>query len=214
MKELVIVGCGGFAAELTEYIEQNNTAISSNLIIKGYIDIDAVKHQSYLLPFPYLGDGEEIILSEILLIIAIGDVRIRNTVFEKFKAMGACFYTFIHHTANIAKSAVIGNGVVICPNVIIGPKAQVRDNCILNYNSTIAHDCSIGSGNVFSPAVVVTGYVKVGRQNSFGVGSKITPSVSIGNNNKIQAGIVIGHDIPDKKIVYQKRNIKTVTIVF
>ena len=214
MKELVIVGCGGFAAELTEYIEQNNTAIPSNLVIKGYIDVDAETHQSYALPFPYLGNGEEINLNEIELIIAIGDATIRNAVFEKFKSMGGYFYTFIHHTASISKSAVIGNGVVICPNVIIGPKAEVRDNCLLNYNSAIAHDCSIDVGNVFSPAVVVTGYVKIGRENLFGVGSKITPSISIGNNNKIQAGLVVTQDIPDKKVVFQKFNTKMIPSIF
>tara|TARA_B110001450_G_scaffold242107_1_gene252121 strand:- start:264 stop:908 length:645 start_codon:yes stop_codon:yes gene_type:complete len=214
MKELVIVGCGGFAAEITEYIEQNNTATSTSLVVKGYVDVDAAAHQRYGLQYPYLGSDEDIKLSDVELIIAIGDVRIRNIVFEKLKNMGGRFYTFTHHTANIAKSAVIGNGVVICPNVIIGPKVEVRDNCIFNYNSTIAHDCSIDEGNVFSPAVVVTGYVKIGRKNLFGVGSKVTPSVSIGNHNKIQAGVIVAQDIPDKKIVYQKRDIKMITSIY
>lgn len=84
--------------------------------------------------------------------------------------------TGVHHTATIASSAKLGDGVAIGPHVVIGEGVEVGADSILHAGVVIGDHARLGERCVLFPNVSV--YHKV----------------SIGNDARIHSGVVIGAD--------------------
>lgn len=200
--EVYIVGTGGFAAEVTEYISDNNKIEKTQISILGYFDLDDSHHQKYNLVAPYLGNEKDHNFTKNdKVIVAIGNSDIRKQVLAHLIQKGIKFYTFIHHSCFVSSTSSIGEGNILCPNVMIGPKTEVGNHNIFNYNTAVPHDCQIGHFNIFAPYVQLTGYVSVGSENLFGTSMVVTPSVKIENNNSFQANIVVQRNVMSNNLV-------------
>ncbi len=212
MKKVYIIGTGGLAAELTQYIFDNNK-IKNEIIIEGYLDIDKVNYKKYKYEAPYLGNEKIFSFPKgSIVYIAIGDNLIRNKVVESLKDKDIVYENFIHHTCIIANDIKIGIGNMLCPNTIIAPNTIIGNHNLVNFHSSIAHDCVIGDANVLSPNVQIMGYCQIGNNNFFGVSSGIIPSVSINNNNKIQAGVIVDKKIDDNSFFFTTTKTKKMII--
>ncbi len=213
MKEIYMIGTGGFSAELTEYIEDNNRQEDQQIKIMGYFDFDESNYLQYTYNAPYLGFEKDYNFSpEDSVIIAVGDVEKRAKIISYFKEININIEGFIHHTAMIAKTAKLGTGNIICPYVIIGPNTIFGDNNLINFYSSVPHDCLMGDCNVLSPNIQITGYTKIGNSNFFGVSSGTKPSIEIGDDNKVQAGLIIDKNILDKSIVFKIEKVKSMKL--
>ena len=214
MKKVYIIGTGGFAAELTEYIFDNNKYENSDEInIQGYFDLNDENYKRYNFHAPFLGDEKKYNFpKDAILYIAIGDNSIRRYVIEYFIHKDIIFENFIHHSCLIASSAKLAQGNILCPHVIIGPNTVLGEYNLLNYKTAIPHDCQIGKQNVFSPNVNITGDTIIGNNNFFGISCSALPNILIGNNNKIQAGVTVDKKITDNNIVFTMNKIKTMVL--
>lgn len=212
MKKVYIIGTGGFAAELTEYILDNNR-YEDEISILGYFDLNDENHKLYNFEAPFLGKEKEYNFPKnSILYLAIGDNIIRKNVIDYFKDKHVMFDNFVHHSCLLASSSILGKGNILCPHVIIGPKTILGDHNLLNYKTAIPHDCKIGTENVFSPNINITGYTTIGNNNFFGISCNTLPNINIGNNNKIQAGITVGKSITNNNIVFAMNKIKTMVL--
>lgn len=213
MKKIKIIGAGGFAAELTEYIFDNNRIKSEQYQIEGYFDVQRETYDAHNFAAPFLGSERDYDFSENdIVMIAIGDVSSRYKVANYLAQKGVTIETFIHHSSLVASTCKIGVGNIICPFCIIGPMTELGDYNLLNYQCAIPHDCVVGSYNVLSPNVHVTGYVQIGDCNLFGVSSGTKPAIKIGDHNKIQAGLIVDRNIKNNSIVFEMNKIKTMEL--
>jgi sugar O-acyltransferase (sialic acid O-acetyltransferase NeuD family) len=213
MKEVIIVGTGGFAAELADYIYDNNKYLNEDTKILGYLDVDDKNYNLYDFAEPFLGSEDEYKFKDSdVVYMAIGNDTIRKKVIQKFQDMGLKFSNFIHHRALISKSVKIGIGNIFTPNVIIGPNTTIGDYNLFNYNTSIAHDCTVGDNNNFAPNIVVGGYCSIQDDNFFGISCGLTPNVTVGSGNKIQAGLIINKKITNDNIVFSTTPIKSMPI--
>jgi sugar O-acyltransferase (sialic acid O-acetyltransferase NeuD family) len=209
MKEIIIVGTGAVAAELTLCIEDQNAKIDldNRIKIMGYIDFtyNIDKYWAkYKLKAPVLCDVDSYTPSsneEIL--IAISDIPFRNDIIAKLLKKNACFASFIHSSVIIPESAQLGMGNIIYPFCIVGPNTEIGSFNLITSYSFISHDCKIGNGNFFSTAGLA-GRITVGDNNFFGVRSTVIPHVSIGNSNTIQAGMIVDKNIQDNTTVFYR----------
>jgi len=204
MINLVIVGCGGFAIEVVQYVKDNNNKIGfDELIIKGFLDIDDDNFVKYRLPGVFLGHERDYIPDrDDHFVIANGNINIRNEIIDTLTLKEVKFINLIHHTARISDYACIGKGNIICPFSIVGPRSMIGDHNLINYHCAVAHDADIGSYNVFSPNVQITGFVKIGDSNFFGTSVTVIPSVAIGSHNVIQAGTVLFDNVEKARLVF------------
>lgn len=213
MKEVIILGTGGLAAELVSYIYANNKYYNGKTKIKGYLDINDNNYKKYNFIEPFLGNENEYNFNEKdIVYIAIGNDRIRNNLILLLENKNIIFENFIHYTALISRDSTIGRGNIIGPNVIVGPNTIIGDFNLINYNCSIAHDSFLGNRNIFSPNVNITGYCTIGNENFFSLSTGLTPNIKIGNNNKIQAGIIVNKDVENDSIVFSLNQIKTIPI--
>ena len=211
--DVFIVGAGGFAAELTEYIVDNNNNTNKRINIKGYFDINIENYKKYDFKAPFLGNEVDYDFKEgSIVLIASGDSNLRKKVVENLQYKKIKFENFIHYSCLISRTSKIGKGNIICPNVIIGPNTVIGNFNLINYKTALPHDCEVGNLNTFSPNVQITGYCKIGNMNFFGVSSGCTPKTTIGNNNKIQAGVIVAKKVSDKSIVFSMEKIKSMKL--
>lgn len=214
---VIIVGTGAVAAEITSYLKSENSNqfadIKYNLI--GYIEFEYNIEKywaKYKLNNPVIGDIYSCkINSDDHFIIAISDITFRKQVIEVLTNRGADIIGYTHYTSIVAESATLGIGNIIYPYCIIGPGTIIGNHNLITSYSFISHDCQVGNNNFFSTAGL-SGRIIIGNDNFFGIRSTVIPHVKIGSNNVIQAGMVIDKDIENDATVFYKYKEKIIAI--
>lgn len=209
MRNVIILGSGGVAAEITFYIDDNNINASDNekINILGYIDYaDAVEkhYKKYNFKAPVLCDVDVYTPKENEeVLIAIGNPGDRNKMMDILLKKSAKIGSFIHHSVIAPKSPKWGVGNVIFPFCLLEQNAIIGNYNLITSYSFISHDCVLGDNNFLS-TTGLAGNVKVGNNNFFGIRSTVIPGVKIGNNNIIQAGMTIDKDIKNDTTVFYR----------
>jgi acetyltransferase-like isoleucine patch superfamily enzyme len=209
MKDIIIIGTGAVAAELTSYIKDHNTKVGldKSFNILGYIEYDYNIEKywaKYKLKTPVISDIDSYVPSgneEVL--IGISDISFRNGIIERLLKKKVRIASFIHSSVIITETVQFGIGNIIYPFCIIGPNTLIGNFNMITSYSFISHDCIIGNGNFLSTAGIA-GRINIGDNNFFGIRSTVLPHISIGNNNVIQAGMVVDRSIKDDSTVFYR----------
>ena len=209
MKDILIIGSGAVAAELTSFIEDHNSRvnIADRLNLLGYIDYryNVDKYWAkYNLKAPVLCDVNMYAPSaneEVL--IGISDIPFRNIMIEMLQKKNARFASFTHYSVNIPDSSILGMGNIIYPYCLIGPNTKIGNFNLITSCSIISHDCTIGHGNFLSTAVIA-GRVNIGNNNFFGIRSTLLPNIIVGNTNVIQAGMIVDKSVKDNSTIFYR----------
>jgi acetyltransferase EpsM len=208
-KKIVIVGAGGHAAELIDYINVWNRVRDEKIIIKGLIDDNRGNYDHYNFSEQFLGSIQDHIVDHgCFYLMGIANIDFRKKIVLELLNKGARLTGFIHPSAEISPSAVIEEGVVISRNSTVGPLAKIGRHTIVNSRCTIGHDSNIGEFNFISPLCAISGNTVIGDDNLIGTNVITVPGVKIGNGNKIGAGVVLFFEVSNSiTVVGQKPRI-------
>jgi hypothetical protein len=105
MARLILVGCGAFARELINWVD-DLVDHQKSIPVSGFIDNspDALIGFSYAVP--YLGKIQSYIPQPgDQLLMAIGDPKVKKKLFFELKEKGASFSQLIHLSAVVARTA-------------------------------------------------------------------------------------------------------------
>lgn len=201
MKNLVILGAGGFAREvfdLGNYCFGNDPFFR----IKGFLSDNPSDIEDYGYP-PVLASVDEYeIEDEDVFIPGIGNVNDRKKVVEKILRKGGRFINLIHPSAVISPSAKLGDGVaikafcVLASNVVIGNYTFLQSSTICGHDVQIGNFCHINSFSFFA------GCVKVNDLVTVNAGTRIIQNKLIGKGSTIGIGSVVIRDIPENVKVF------------
>lgn len=209
MRNIIIVGTGAVAAELTSYIEDHNEKVEfdQKINILGYIEYNYNIEKywaKYNLKAPVICDIDSYVPSyNEELLIGISDISFRNKLIDKLLKRKARIASFIHYSVIKPDSVQLGIGNIFYPFCIIGPNTVIGNFNMITSYSFISHDCIIGNGNFLSTAGIA-GRINIGDNNFFGIRSTVIPHVTIGNNNVIQAGMVVDKSIKDYSTIFYR----------
>jgi sugar O-acyltransferase (sialic acid O-acetyltransferase NeuD family) len=202
MKNIIIVGTGAVAAELTSYMDDYK-----DISIKGYIDYNENIERywkAYKLEMPVLGDINSYSFSgDEFFVIGISDLTFRSKMIKIIKEKGGNFLNIIHPSVIISKTAVIGEGNIIQPYCIIGPNVKIGNFNLLTSQTIVSHNSELGNNNFLATAILC-GHVKVKDDNYFGIRSTVLPKINIGFSNKIQAGMIVDKNIKDNSTIFYR----------
>ena len=206
MKNVIVIGAGGHAAELNEYIKYHNKNSDLETIrIVGFLDDNVLNYNNYQFSAPLLGGiSDHHIVSDCYYLIGIANLVYRRKFVERFLSEGALFLTLIHNTAFISETATIGRGSIIGPFVNIGPNVKVGNFTLINSRCSLGHDTVVGDYNFISPNVCFSGFSRVGDDNLFGINSCTIPNIKVGNKNKIAAGMVLDQNVASEAVVFYR----------
>ncbi|RAR47222.1 acetyltransferase [Flavobacterium lacus] len=217
MKKIIIVGAGGHAAEVVDYLNFINAMPSIDANQKwevlGLIDDNIANFHLYSYDYPFLGDIKaHEVNHEVDYLIAVANIKFRRLIVESLLAKGAKFCTLIHPTAIVSPTAKIGLGNVISHNVSIGPKVEIGNFNLINSRCTLGHDTKLENYNFLSPQTVTGGGTEIGNNNFFGTNVAILPRTTVGNNNTISAGMVVDKSIHDDSTFFHRFKEKVLVI--
>lgn len=207
MKNIIIIGHGGFAKEVFGYLDQDikDGKVKEEIRIKGFL---ADREEDFLksgIPSQCLGCLETYTVKENdYFIVAIGHMQYRLEKIGMAERKNAKIFTFIHSSTIILENNTVGEGSIICPQCVITSNAMIGKHCILNVYSSIGHDSILGDYSIMSPYSLICGNVKTGNHLFMGSKAAILPDISIGNDCVIGAGVMLNKDMEDNKSVFPK----------
>ena len=196
MKDIVIVGSGGFAREVRWLIEECN-ARQPVWNILGWISQDTPG--TIISDLPVLGDDEWLIHcnKSIDVAMSVGSGILRKKIVSLYKnTKNICFPNIISPTAVMSDRVKLGKGCIITARSIFTVDINVGDFFICNLACTIGHDCRIGNYVTLFPGAHISGNVTLNDGVSIGTGANIIQGITVGENSFIGAGAAVVRDIP------------------
>lgn len=201
MKELIIVGAGGFGRELLQWIKDINR-VCNKWVIKGFIDDNLSALDKCECEFSVIGRIEDWQpqINQVFA-CAIANPKVKEKIVKYLKLKGAIFTSIIHPTTIIGNHNKIGEGFVAYPNSVVTVNTKVGDFVTL-LTSGIGHDAEIGNFTTISSYCDITGGVIIGERVFLGSHVTIVPGRKIGNDAYLGAGsVVVTHVKEDTKIM-------------
>jgi sugar O-acyltransferase (sialic acid O-acetyltransferase NeuD family) len=133
--------------------------------------------------------------------IGIGNNDARRRLFEQVKSVGLQVTTLVAPNAFVARDAELGEGALICLGSIVGSRARIGANAIVNTLSSVDHDCVLGDHSQVTAGVTFGGTVRTGELCFFGDKSAVIPNRTIGRNVQVMAGALVAADVGDNVVV-------------
>lgn len=191
MKDLIIVGAGGYAREIYELIIKPINKIKPVYNVLGCIDddLDALKEKGSSLKILGKIDDWKVTGNEVY-VMGIAKPQIKERISQFMKDKGAVFENIISPTVVICDGAKYGEGLVAYPGAVLGPDVNLG-NFVTVLGTGLGHDAEIGDYSTISSYCGINGYVKLACRVFVGSHAVIAPNVKIGEDAYIGTGAVV-----------------------
>lgn len=196
MKDLIVVGGGGFAKEVIWL------ANDCNRRVLGVLD-DNIEVQSSVI------QGAQVIgsvadwtnYSDCEFIIAIGSPRTRRKVVDKMCSTGQpSFATLIHPSVRYSNTVTSAEGTIICAGCVLTVDIRLGAHNIINLNVTVGHECTFGNFVTVAPMAAISGNVNLQNLVEVGTGATIRQGIDIAYGAMLGMGGVLTKSIPERTI--------------
>ena len=200
MKDIVIVGSGGFAKEVAFLIDEINK-VEQRWNILGFVDN---KEGGYNGKYKIIGNDDWLIhlKKKIAVVFAIGTPQLAERIQKNISVNKYAYYPNLIHPNVIGdwQRIKIGKGNVICASNIFTTDIKIGDFNIINLDCTLGHDCEVGDFNILNPSVNVSGGVRIGSLNLIGTNSTILQNKTISNEIIIGGSSLVTKDVLEKGV--------------
>lgn len=201
MKEIVIVGAGGFGRELLLWIKAINK-VAPKWRIKGFIDDNAKALDGCECDYEVIGRIQDYRpAKDEVFACAIAEPRTKEKVVSLLKSRGAVFERVIHPTASTGEFNKIGEGVVMYPRAGLTVNIQIGDFVTL-LSSGIGHDVVVGDYATISSNCGINGKVRIGKRVFLASNIVIVPGRTIGDDAYVGAGSVVIRNVRENTKVF------------
>ena len=201
MKDLVILGAGGFAREVLWLIRDMNRAYGEAGIFQvlGFIAPEKEKDKMKGVELPYLGKDEWALANldkETAYVIGVGEPKVRRALDELYTSEGYASQALVHPSVNMSQFVGLGEGAIVCAGAVLTTQVEIGRQAVVNLNATVGHDVKIGDYANISPGTNVSGEVKLEEGVFVGTGASFVPGVKVGKWAVVGAGAVVTNDLP------------------
>lgn len=197
--DCVILGGGGHAAVILDAIHASVGSLSCVVLDKNrdhwgtkFLNVEILGDDTLL---PELLEAG--VLSFIVGVGGVGDNQLRKDLFEQGVRHGLKPMMVQHPAAVRSEWATIDAGTVLLATSVVGPRAIIGENVIVNTGAIVEHDCQVGDHAHISIGAQLASAVHVGSMAHVGVGASVRQSVSIGEGAIVGAGAVVVKDVAD-----------------
>lgn len=197
MVRVAIIGAGALGQQISHMI----SGYSGDQVV-GFFDDQYLGDDLNRTLLGKISDIESMRSSFDSLIIGIGynNLEFKQALAKDLESQKFAFYTFIHPTAFVDKTAKLGGGVVVYPGVLVDMNVEIGNHCILNNGCIISHDTFIGSSGFLAPGVVISGNCRLGEMNFLGSGTVLSDGIVTTDLVQTGAGAVVVNHMHKKGI--------------
>lgn len=191
VKQLVIIGAGGFAKSALDSMDQREYRIV------GFIDErpDKESHLGYPVLARSLEELEEV--GRYSYFVAIGDCAVRKRWYDELVSLGLDVVSIVDRTALVSPMATVGCGCFIGKMAVVDSDAVVGNDCVINTMALVEHGCEVGDHVNLATKTVINGDVSVGEGAFLGSCASVIGQRSVGAWSVVGAGAVVVRDVPD-----------------
>jgi sugar O-acyltransferase (sialic acid O-acetyltransferase NeuD family) len=197
MKDLVIIGAGGFGREVADTVRSINQ-VKETYHLLGFIDdADHLKNRT-INDMVVLGNRTDLKAlgsnGNICAAIAIANAQMKKEITEDLDGF-VTWDNIIHPTAQVSDYCDMGTGNILQAFSIVGPNARVGNHCMINARSGMGHDARMDDYVSVMSLCDITGgvHLKEGVYLALGVG--IIPGITIGEYAYVCAGSIVFKDV-------------------
>lgn len=195
MKDLYIIGAGGFGREVAWLVERLNDE-NPTWSLKGFVDDNRHLWGTMEDSYPVLGGIEYLMRKEgAYAVCAVGSAVTRKRIVERLKGSAVHFATLIDPSVLMSKRVAVGEGSIICAGTIITVDVTIGRHVIINLDCTLGHDDVVGDFVTMYPSVNVSGNVVLGACTELGTGMQIIQGKRIATEAIVGAGSVVVREI-------------------
>jgi len=196
MKDIVIVGAGGFGREVAWLIEDINKA-KPEWNILGFVDDNPNIQGSLINEFKVIGTLDWLSKQSTNVVFAIGNPITKKKLVQKLSGSKNLSPILIHPSVMFSKTVSFKEGCIICAGTILTTNITCGKHVILNLSCTVGHDAIIGDYCTVLPGVNVSGNVLLEECVSVGTNSALIQGVKVGANTVIGLSSAVVRDLPE-----------------
>ena len=192
MRDLFIVGAGGFGREAVWTVERINKAAGEPLWnVIGFADDDPKKATGNFEGYPMLGSVEKASHDHpgASVFIAIGDNAIRRRISEQL--LGHDFPAIIDPTAQVSPTTEFHRGTYIAVEAVVSVGTEIGRFTIVNSRAGIGPDSSVGTYVNLAPGVTLSGHTTVGSDVTMGANSCTAPGATVPDGAVVPCGAAV-----------------------
>ena len=188
---LAFIGGGSLGLETLSFFIDSKKNDNFNIFIVDFKISNKLLFKKLYKKITFLTNINHLPKNNIKVCITIESPEKRILVYKFLKKKKIKFFSAIHKSAHISKTAKIGEGVIIAPKAVVSPFSKIKSNVFINTGAVIGHNTIINSHTVICPNAFVGGYSKVGSNCYVGPNAVISPNLSLGSNSKLSAASVL-----------------------
>jgi sugar O-acyltransferase (sialic acid O-acetyltransferase NeuD family) len=197
VKDLVIVGAGGFARETA------SAATAAGRHVLGFVDDDPVLHGTVRSGLPVLGPVDSVLKTDAAVVVCVGNPRnftARRRIVERLGLPAERYATVVHPSAEVGAGCTVGPGsvllagTVLTADVTVGSHVAVMPQAVLTHDDRIEDYVTVASGVRLGGAAVL-------RTGAYaGAGALIREGVTVGAWSLVGMGSVVLRDVPPGEV--------------
>ena len=197
MRDLFIVGAGGFGREAIWTVERiNSLSQPPQWSIIGYADDDPkwTKGDNFE-GYPILGSVDEASKDHpgASVFVAIGNNAKRADMYKRLR--GHDFPALIDPKAQISPTTEFKHGSFIGAGAVIQVGSELGKFTVVGSNAIVSHHAVVGDFVNIGPGSIIASGVKVGNAVSFFANASTMPWITIGEGATVSCGVGVKSDL-------------------
>ena len=196
MRDLFIVGAGGFGREAVWTVERINKASQQpqwNVI--GFADDDPKKATGNFEGYPMLGSIEKASKDNpgASVFSALGDNASRRKIYAQLR--GHDFPALIDPSAQVSPTTEFKHGTYIACEAVVSVGTEIGKFVIINARAGVGHDSVVGDFANIAPGVSLSGHTKIEDDVFMGTNSCTAPGMTVGKGATVACGTPVMKDV-------------------
>ena len=199
MRDLVIVGAGGFARETAAAAAAGDT-----WRVLGFADDDPALHGTTRSGLPILGAVDSVARTPgAAVVVCVGNPRnytARERIVRRLGLPADRWATVVHPSAEIGAGSVVGPGSVLLAGTVLTADVIVGAHVAVMPQAVLTHDDEVGDYATVASGVRLGGGAVLERGAYVGAGALVREGVTVGAWSLVGMGSVVLHDVPPGEV--------------
>lgn len=205
MRELLIVGCGGFGREVWAML-QALRGTDESWDFEGFIDdspsaLDLQRLDA--IGAAVIGSVSQLAArtAPAAVILAVGSPSARRRIHTTLTGSGVQYPPIVHPDSTVGQPSVLAEGSIISAGARLSTNISVGAQVHIDQNVTVGHDTTIESFARLNPQACVSGSVHIGIGAVIGAGATVLQGLYVGAGAVVGAGACVVRDVPEGAVV-------------
>ncbi|SCF25586.1 sugar O-acyltransferase, sialic acid O-acetyltransferase NeuD family [Micromonospora viridifaciens] len=203
MRDLVIVGAGGFARETAAAVRAINQ-VRPAWRLRGFLDDDPALAGTERAGLPILGGVDRMTeMPRAAAVVCVGNPRnyaARQRIVARLALPADRYATIVHPGAHVGAGSSVGPGTVLLAGVVLTADVAVGEHVAVMPQAVLTHDDRVDDHVTIASGVRLGGGAVLRRGAYVGAGALIREGVTVGDRSLVGMGSVVLQDVPPGEV--------------